>query len=134
MRTHVTFRHPAHGVQLSDEGILAANGAQWFAQLLSRVPDLEIEKDICQEDWGIVVFAQRGGKKYWIGLSFWSGDGAWIAHFHRRLWQIDTKGDLARLISDAHAALANDPLAADIAWYEENELNKGQSRGNPTPY
>lgn len=61
MRTHVTFRHPAEFVgDLEDGGgVLAVPGAQWFAALLRRVPGVEIDKDLCQEDWGVVFFARR---------------------------------------------------------------------------
>ena len=82
MRTNVTFRHPGEFVRLSDEdGILAVSGAQWFATLLRRVPGLEIDEDLCQEDWGVVLFARRNGKKFLIGLSAWD-KGALLAHFH----------------------------------------------------
>ena len=63
MRTNVTFRHPAKFVAFSDEdGVLAASGAGWFVDLLRRVPALEVDDDLCQEDWGIVG----------IGLGAWA--------------------------------------------------------------
>jgi hypothetical protein len=65
MRTHVTFRHPAEFVPISDEdGILAVSGAQWFAELLRGVSGLQIEEELCQEDWGVVLFARRNRKKF----------------------------------------------------------------------
>src|SRR6516162_6681702 len=83
MRTNVTFRHPAEFVPLSvEDGILAVSGAQWFAALLRRIRGLEIDEDLCQEDWGVVFFARRNQKKFWIGLSAWDSEGAWLAHFH----------------------------------------------------
>src|SRR5437868_5003327 len=75
MRTNVTFRHPAQFVALSDEGrILAVNGALWFAMVLQRVPALQIDDDLCQEDWGVVLFARRRNKTFWIGLSGWQAE------------------------------------------------------------
>lgn len=83
MRTNITFRHPAEFVPVSDEdGILAVSGAGWFAALLRRVPQLQIDEEFCQEDWGVVFFARRNRKKFWIGLSAWNAEGAWLAHFH----------------------------------------------------
>jgi hypothetical protein len=32
---------------------------------------LKIEEDLCQEDWGVVLFARRKRKKFWIGLNAW---------------------------------------------------------------
>ena len=72
MRTNVTFRHPAEFVPVSDaDGILAVGGAQWFAALLRRVPALEVDEDLCQEDWGVVLLVRRNQRKFWIGLSAW---------------------------------------------------------------
>ena len=84
MRTSVTFRHPAEFVGDSDDGggILAVSGAYWFVELLRRVPRLQIDQNLCQEDWGVVVFARRNSKHFWIGLSAWNSEGAWLAHFH----------------------------------------------------
>jgi hypothetical protein len=140
MRTNVTFRHPAKLVPLSEEnGILAVRGAQWFTALLRRVPGLEIDSDLCQEDWGVVVFARRSQKKFWIGLSAWDADGAWLAHFHHGsfawLQRLSSSGknELKRLLGDVHEVLAADPTISDIVWYEEIEMSKPQPAGFPTP-
>src|SRR5689334_22419672 len=70
VRINVTFRYPAEFVPLSDEdGILAVPGAEWFVKLLRRVPGLELDEQLCQEDWGVVIFGRRAAKKFWIGLS-----------------------------------------------------------------
>src|SRR5947209_18063494 len=84
MRTNVTFRYPAEfvGDQEDGGGVLAVSGAQWFAALLRRVPALELDETFCQEDWGVVLFARRNQKKFWIGLSAWDSERAWFAHFH----------------------------------------------------
>ena len=82
--TNVTFRHPAEfvGDQEDGGGVLAVHGAQWFAAILKRVPRLGLDVNLCQEDWGVVFFARRNQKKFWIGLSAWDSDGAWLVHFH----------------------------------------------------
>jgi len=84
MRTNVTFRHPAKflGIEDVDAGVLAVRGAHWFAKILTRVPHLELDRKLCQEDWGVVLFARRNQNKFWIGLSAWDSDGAWLAHIH----------------------------------------------------
>ena len=140
MRTNVTFRHPAEFVPLSDgEGILAVNGAQWFAALLKRVPGLEIDTDLCQEDWGVVFFARRNRKRFWIGLSAWDVDGAWLAHFHHgsfawlQWFSSSGNNELKRLLVDFHNVLASEPAISDIVWREESEMRKSQPAGFSHP-
>jgi hypothetical protein len=140
MRTHVTFRHPAEFVPLSDEnGILAVSGAQWFATLLRRAPDLEIDENPCQEDWGVVLFARRNRKKFWIGLSAWDAKGDWLAHFHHgsvawlQWFSSSGKNELKRLLADIHEVLASEAAISDIAWHEEGEMSKPRPAGFPTP-
>jgi len=140
MRTNVTFRHPAKFVPLSDEdGILAAGGAQWFAAILGRVPGLEIDDDLCQEDWGVAVSATRNQRRFWIGLSTWDADGSWLAHFHHGslawLQRLSSsgKGELKRLLADVHEVLATDPAISDIMWYEESEMGNPRPAGFPKP-
>src|SRR5580765_1914740 len=88
MRTNVTFHHPAEFVPASEEDdILATTGAQCFVTLLHRVPGLDTTQELCQEDWGVVIFARRAQKKFWIGLSAWpEGEHAWLAHFHHGVY------------------------------------------------
>lgn len=117
MRTNVTFRHPAEFV--GDEngaGVLAVHGAKWFAEILSRVPHLELDADPCQEDWGVVFFARRNQKKFWIGLSAWNSDRAWLAHFYHGtfawLQRFSSRGneELELLIADIHKALVSESV------------------------
>lgn len=140
MRTNVTFRHPAEYVPVSDEeGVLAVSGAQWFAALLRRVAHLQIDEDVCQEDWGVVFFAQRNQKRFWIGLSAWEAEGAWLAHFHHRslAWlqrfSSSGKSELKCLLADVHEVLAAEASISDIAWHDESEMSKPQPAGYPTP-
>jgi hypothetical protein len=140
MRMTVTFRHPADFVPLSDqERILAVGGAHWFVALLSRVSGLQIDQDLCQEDWGVVIFARRNEKKFWVGLSGWDPENAWLAHFHHgsfawlQRFSSSGKSELKQLLSDVHAVLAGEPAISDIIWYEENEMNKACPTGFPTP-
>jgi hypothetical protein len=139
MRTNVTFRHPAEFVPLSDEdGILAVRGAQWFASILRRVPGLKLDEELCQEDWGVVVFVKRHAKCFWIGLSYWS-EGEWLAHLHHGsfAWvqRLSASGnaELRRVVADLHAVLVSDPALSSITWYEESEMSKAEPRGYSTP-
>jgi hypothetical protein len=140
MRTNVIFRHPAEIVRLSDaDGILAIDGAQWFVALLRRVPGLEIDPDLCQEDWGVVLYARRKQKQFWIGLSMWDTERAWLAHFHHgsTAWmqRLSSSGnsELRSLLSDVHGVLASESEVSAIVWYEENQLEKARPIGFPTP-
>jgi hypothetical protein len=141
MRTNVTFRFPMEFVPFSveEDRILAVAGALWFVALLRRVPGLQVEVDLCQEDWGVVLFARRDRKKFWIGLSGWDLQNAWLAHLHHGsfawLQRISSSGKCAlqRLLADVHGVLASDPGVSDIVWYEENELNKPRPAGFPSP-
>lgn len=141
MRTNVRFRHPAEFVAVSDEdGILAVDGARWFVSLLRRVHDLQVDEELCQEDWGVVIFARRAKKKFWIGLSVWpDGEHAWLAHFHHGssawLQRISSsgKGELQRLLSDVQDVFANESALTDIVWYDESQMRKAQPDGFATP-
>lgn len=141
MRTNVTFRHPAEFVGDSEDGggILAVSGAHWFATLLTRVPALQIDEDLCQEDWGVVLFARRNQKKFWIGLSAWDSEGAWVAHFHHGSFAwfysltSSVEDGLSQLLVDVHNVLANEPVVSNIAWHEESEMSKPKPFGFPMP-
>ncbi|HZW07857.1 MAG TPA: hypothetical protein VFF65_12105 [Phycisphaerales bacterium] len=123
MRREVTFRHPAPFVSTSasDEGVLAAAGAEWFAALLRRIPGLEVKRELCQEDWGVALFARRGAREFWIGLRYWD-EGVWHADFHhgsfawlQRL-RASGRGELRRLARDVNTVLAGDATVTDIRW------------------
>jgi hypothetical protein len=141
MRTNVTFRHPAEfvGDQEDGSGVLAVSGAHWFAALLRRVPGLQLDGDLCQEDWGVVFFVQRNHKKFWIGLSAWDSEGAWLAHFHHGSfawlqWFSSTrKNELKLLLADVHGVLASEPAITEIAWHEESDMSKPEPAGFPMP-
>ena len=141
MRTNVTFWHPAGFVgDLEDGGgVLAVNGAQWFAALLRQIPGLQLDEDLCQEDWGVVFFARREQKRFWIGLSVWDSKGAWVAHFHHgsfdwlQWFSPSGKNGLMRLLADFHVILASEPAIANIAWHDEREMIKPEPASFPTP-
>jgi hypothetical protein len=141
MRTNVTFRHPAEfvGDQEDGGGVLAVRGAHWFAALLRRVAGLRIDEDLCQEDWGVVFFARRNQKKFWIGLSAWDAEGMWLAHFHHGLFawlqwfRSSGKNELELLLVDVHKVLASEPAITDIAWHEGSEMTKPKPTGFPAP-
>ncbi len=141
MRTNVTFQHPAEFVPVSEnDGILSAGAADWFVSLLRRVDGLLIRGCLCQEDWGVVVFAERAGKRFWVGLSFWpDGESAWLAHFHHhdfawlQRWSRAGRHELACLIGDFHAVLASEPVIHNIAWYYERDLMRADAPSSATP-
>jgi hypothetical protein len=121
----VTFRHAAEFVPHSyEDGILAVSGAQWFAALLRRVPGLEIDGNLCQKDSGVVLFARRNRKKFWIGLSAWDAEGSWLAHFHhgsfawlQRLSSFG-KNELKCLLVEVHKVLTSEAAISDTCWHE----------------
>jgi hypothetical protein len=141
LRTHVSFRHPAEFVPISDEdGILSTTGADWFVKLLERIPGLEIDRDLCQEDWGVVVFAERDGMKFWIGIGGpyneegqWlillnHGSFAWLQRFRK-----SGREALQQLAIDFHQVLTGDPAVSKIQWYEPRETQKAEPVGHTTP-
>ncbi len=142
MRTIVTFRHPADFVPVADNnGILSISGAQWFVSFLGRVPDLHIPKKLCQEDWGVVIFVRRAGKKFWIGLTTLSESSGhtWLAHFHHgsfawlQRFTASGQNQLQRLVADFHSILTSETVISDVAWYDESEMFKAEASGSPTP-
>jgi hypothetical protein len=89
---------------------------------------------------GVVVFAERGGKRFWIGLSHWPDDEqAWLAHFHHhsfawiQRWTATGKRELDRLVTDFHSVLAAEPAVRQIEWYHENEMRRADAQGSATP-
>lgn len=141
MRNNVVFRYPAPFVPVSDEeGILSVRGAGWFVSLLQQINVLKICDHLCQEDWGVVIFAERRDKRFWIGLNMWDMEGAWLAHFHHHSFALlqrltaSGKGELKLLISDYYHVLTTAPKISDVTWYEESEMRKAGRRGFSTPY
>jgi hypothetical protein len=141
MRNNVTFCHPAPFVRYSEQdGILAASGADWFANILRKVPALQVDPKMCQEDWGVVISVSRNGKRFWVGLSMWpEGESAWLAHFHQRtfawLQRITSAGEreLDALIGDVQDTLLRDPSISRLTWYREADMNTARPNGSPTP-
>jgi len=142
MRNNVFFRYPATFVPLSEEdGILAARGAIWFRDLLKRVPLLVVNDELCQEDWGVVVFVERKHKRFWVGLSLGLDveEGSWLAHFHHAsfawLQRLSSGGrkELQRLIGDVHSVLAAEPAVSDIRWFREADMRRPDPPGSSFP-
>ncbi len=137
IRNNVTFRHPAALVPAPDgEGIMSTDGAGWFVDLLTEVPRLAIDPKLCQEDWGVVVFGDRDGFKFWFGLSF-ADEGEWVAHVHHwRLLQrfrAAGKAAYAGVICDLHTVLANEGSVDNVRWYLEAEMQLSDAPGAPSP-
>ena len=141
MRTNVTFQHPAEFVPVSEEDrVLAIRGAQWFVSLLRRVPDLQIDDKLCQEDWGVVIVVRRNQRQFRIQLGMWpEGEHSWFAHVHHGVYswlqRLSSSGktELKHLVSDIHATLAGEAAVSAITWYELGEMGKPLSHGFPSP-
>ena len=141
MRTNVTFRHPAEFVPVSeDDGILAATASGWFVELLQRIEGLEIGSPLIQEDWGVVVIAERDNCRFWIGVSLWpEGESAWLAHVHHRtfawLQRLSSHGrkELLRFAIDLHAVLESDQAVRDVSWYRQADMARANPPGASTP-
>jgi len=140
MRNNVTFRYPAEFIPVSDDdGILATTGADWFVALLRRIDGLSVQNDLCQEDWGVVVFVERDGRRFWVGLSLWTGESAWLAHFHHhsfawlQRWSAAGKREWERLVGDFHSVLASEPEVRDIRWYRESDMRRADAQSSDTP-
>lgn len=114
---------------------MSTDGAGWFVDVLRRVPRLVVDPDLCQEDWGVVVFAARDGFKFWFGLSFWD-EGEWLAHAHHRgvlqRFRAAGKAAYAAVISAFHVALAEQDVMAEVTWYLD-DADLGGPRGAPSP-
>jgi hypothetical protein len=135
MRNLVTFEYPAPYVGASkSEDILGVEGVAWFIEILRRIPSLEIEGDLVQEDWGVVAITRHAKKTFWIGLSA-EREGEWIAHVHHPdfAWvqRVTRSGKRARyeLVRALEAAL-HDAGATSMTWFEERDINL---RGPGTP-
>jgi hypothetical protein len=132
MRTNVSFCHPAEFVaDENGDDVLSVNGAGWFADLLREIPELEVDGELCQEDWGVVVRVKRHGKHFWIGLSLWpDGESQWLAHVHHgsfawlQSFRSSGKEELKQLVAALHRALSQDPQVSQIVWYRENEMRQ----------
>ena len=128
-------RNPSLSVPPLRFGIV---GAGWFASLLQRVPGLQVDNDLCQEDWGVMIFSRRARKQFWIGLSGFD-EHEWLAHVHHGsfawLQRLRRSGKraLKQLILDIHDVLANEPAVSKVTWHAETEAGKRNPRGSPTP-
>jgi hypothetical protein len=87
--------------------------------MLERLPGIEVDRDVCQEDWGVVIFVRSRGGRFWVGLS-WYDEATWLAHFHHDdlawLQRLRPSGRraLQQLVRDTRTMLASDPNAAII--------------------
>ena len=141
MRTFVTFHHPAPFVAVSEEdGVLAVAGADWFVSLLKRIDGLAVQEELIQEDWGVVLRAERSGQKFWIGLSMGPDtDVAWLAHVHHgsfawfQWFSAAGKRALRQLVSDLHQVLTVEPSVSNVTWFRERDMAKVQPLGASTP-
>ena len=137
MRKSVIFKFPAELIPVSEEdGILSTTGALWFRDLLNKVPHLEVDNDLLQEDWGVAILARRNNKRFWIGLNFWD-ENTWLAHFHHRtfalLQRLTGTSELNNLVFAFHDILKAEAQVSGIEWYEQKNLAIPGSQSSPTP-
>ena len=133
MRDHLRFHlaKPFVGTEDGGEtGVLSVAGAGWFLEVLGRIRGLVLDPSLCQEDWGVVAFADRDGKRFWIGLTWWpEGDGEWLVHVHHAsfawLQKLSRSGKqaLRQLISDVHAVLCSDSEVSRVALLSSRDLS-----------
>jgi hypothetical protein len=137
IRNHATFRHPealeAHPDELDT---LTIAGVDWFVDVLREIPRLAVDRELCQEDWGVVVFGRRDGFTFWFGLSYWDEE-EFVAHVHHRglLQRFRAAGRVAyaTTIADLHVALSQHHSITHVAWHYESELDRSTSRGAASP-
>lgn len=141
IRTNVVFRYPMPFVSWPDtDGVLSVDGAGWLVELLRQVPELDVQNELCQEDWGVVAFAERAGKRFWIGLSQWpDAEDAWLMHVHHGSFQwlqwFSSSGRLAleELVCAVAEALKKHEGITDVAWYHERAMMSANPLGAASP-
>lgn len=140
MRNNVSFLYPEEFEPVSDEdGILSTQGAKWFVALLQQIADIQVETELCQEDWGVVIFVRRNQKRFWIGLGMCESDYAWLAHVHHHSFALYQRlsrsgnDELERLIKDLNDVLTADPKVSCVQWYREKDMNSCNPIGSRTP-
>jgi hypothetical protein len=138
----VNFCHPAEFIRYSEEdGILASSGAAWFIAILKRIDGLDVQSELCQEDWGVVIFVGRRGYRFWIGLSGGAtgGETAWLAHMHHGsfswLQRLLPGGrrEFWLLVLDIHRVLSSDPSVTDIKWFTQKQLMRADLKSAASP-
>lgn len=140
MRNNVVFRHPATFVPVSTggKGVLSVEGATWFVSILRRVPALDVDAKLCQEDWGVVVFASRHGYEFWIGLNVFDKT-EWNVHVHHGsfawLQRLRASGrrELSSLLEGLDFALKSDAAVGHIRWYSEGDMSRAKSEAAASP-
>ena len=132
MRTTVSFEYPARfvGTEADDAGVLSIKGAGWFASILGSIPELEVNPQLCQEDWGVVVFTKR--RQIAFDFFFWGGlaedpISSWVAEVrHGGLFGLQrfmTKGqqELRFLVQDFHQTLTRNTQISNLAWFTSSD-------------
>lgn len=110
-------------------GVLSVEGADWFQKILQRIAGLDVDAELCQEDWGVVFFAAREGKRFWIGLGGWPDPGGeWMVHLHhhsfawKQRFSRAGKRALQALIADVEEALRADPSVSEVMSGTDSEV------------
>lgn len=141
IRTNVVFRYAMPFVSLPDtDGVLSVDGADWLVEVLRQVPGLNVQSELCQEDWGVVAFAERDRKRFWIGLSQWpDAEKAWLMHVHHGSFQwlqwFSSSGRLAleELVCALDDVLKKHQQISDVAWYHERAMTNANPMRAASP-
>ncbi len=123
MRDHIRFScvHNFVGTEEVPD-VLSVEGAGWFHGILQGIAGLEVDPELCQEDWGVVFFAAREEKRFWIGLGGWPDPGGhWLVHLHhhsfawKQRFSRAGKEALEVLVADVERALRAVPSISGVA-------------------
>jgi hypothetical protein len=130
MKKAASFEYPAPfiGTDEDEGGVLSVNGARWFASILNTISGLEVDSDLCQEDWGVVIFVKRNKNPFdvflWGGMS--ETANLWIVELRyggifgfQRFWP-DARLEFARVLHDLTEALNHDSSVSNIQWFEKS--------------
>ncbi len=135
------------------ESCLAESAAGWFVELLQKVPNLKVDTKLCQEDWGVLIFIERNGLKFFASLGIQEDDDSdgyqyhWLAFFtlpDKSLFSFfgrgpkpdDQKRVLRTIVGDVAEVFSKEPQISDMLWFTDKESNEppfGQGVGTSMP-
>ena len=137
MRNSVDFVIPGvHWPEETEEepfsDILRAKHVGWFVEVLRRIDWIKVDREPCQEDWGVIVFVEHDKLRFDIGLSYGvnfhppPAEDGWHAYVHHGTFAIKQRftaeGKRARrqLVVDLDRALRA-AGATEVRWYDEKD-------------
>jgi hypothetical protein len=84
-------------------------------------PGIDVERDLVQEDWGVVIYARLARHRHWLGLSFLD-EHHWLAHVHR--------APFAGMTAALDHALRQGN-ASELKWFDERDSNLRSPASSP---